>query len=131
MSTPATKEISDWLEKLGMSEYAERFAENDIDIEVLGELTDTDFDRLGVSLGHRRKLLKALAAGVSTAANAPPSSPIASSLTPEPSRTVEAARPISPSMDVAAGERRHVTVMFCDLVDFDRHRSTARRGGMA
>jgi hypothetical protein len=55
------QQIVDWLEKLGMSEYAQRFAENDIDIEVLGELTDTDFDRLGVSIGHRRKLLKALA----------------------------------------------------------------------
>ena len=41
----------------------QRFAENDIDFEVLSELTDSDFDRLGVSIGHRRKLLKALAAG--------------------------------------------------------------------
>ena len=37
------QEIAEWLEKLGMSEYAQRFAENDIDIEVLSELTDTDF----------------------------------------------------------------------------------------
>ena len=50
--------IADWLEKLGMSEYAERFAESDIDIDVLSELTDHDFDRLGVSLGHRRKMLR-------------------------------------------------------------------------
>jgi hypothetical protein len=48
------EQIAYWLEKLGMSEYAQRFAENDIDIEVLSELTDTDFDRLGVSIGHRR-----------------------------------------------------------------------------
>jgi len=108
------QQIADWLQKLGLSEYAQRFAENDIDIEVLSELTDTDFDRLGVSIGHRRKLLKALAAAV--AAAAPPSSAMASSLAPEQSRTAEAARPISPSMAVAAGERRHVTVMFCDLV---------------
>ena len=39
MSTQATKEISDWLEKLGMSEYAQRFAENDIDACVLPHLT--------------------------------------------------------------------------------------------
>ena len=52
--------IEDWLEKLGMSEYAERFAENDIDIEVLGDLTDADFDRLGVSIGHRRKMMRAI-----------------------------------------------------------------------
>jgi hypothetical protein len=70
------QQIADWLEKLGMSEYAQRFAENDIDIEVLGELTDTDFDRLNVSIGHRRKLLKALAAGVPTAAESLPASPL-------------------------------------------------------
>ena len=111
------QQIADWLEKLGMSEYTQRFAENDIDIEVLSELTDTDFDRLGVSIGHRRKLLKALAAGVPTAAAATPSSAIASSLAPEQSRTAEAARPISPSMEARfAGERRYLTVMFCDLV---------------
>ena len=63
------QEVADWLNGLGMSEYAPRFAENDIDMEVLGELTDADFDRLGVSLGHRRKLLKALA----STAEPPPS----------------------------------------------------------
>jgi class 3 adenylate cyclase/predicted ATPase len=106
-----------WLEKLGMSEYADRFAENDIDIEVLGELTDADFDRLGVSIGHRRKLLKALAAGALTAATAPQSSPLASSLTLEPSQIDEVARPVAVSPEVIGGERRHLTVMFCDLVD--------------
>ena len=54
------QQIADWLEKLGMSEYAQRFAENDIDVEVLSELTDKDFDRLGVSLGHRRKIMRAI-----------------------------------------------------------------------
>jgi hypothetical protein len=54
------QQIADWLEKLGMSEYAERFAENDIDVEVLSELTDKDFDRLGVSIGHRRKIIRAI-----------------------------------------------------------------------
>ena len=49
------QQISDWLKQLDMSEYAQRFADNDIDIDVLNELTDQDFDRLGVSLGHRRK----------------------------------------------------------------------------
>ena len=105
------QQIADWLEKLGMSEYARRFAENDIDIEVLSELTDTDFDRLGVSIGHRRKLLKALAASVPTTAAAPPSS-----VMPEQGLAGETGRPISPSVETAAGERRHVTVMFRDLV---------------
>jgi class 3 adenylate cyclase len=86
-------DLAHWLEALGMSEYAQRFAENDIDIEVLGDLNDADFDRLGVSIGHRRKLLKALAAGVATRAEAPHGKSATES-----------------------AERRQVTVMFCDLV---------------
>ena len=78
--------IADWLEKLGMSEYTQRFAENDIDIEVLSELTDADFDRLGVSIGHRRKLLKALAAAIQEVDAAPPTSAIGAGLTPGPAR---------------------------------------------
>jgi SAM domain (Sterile alpha motif) len=49
----AMQQIADWLEMLGMSEYAERFAENDIDF-TLGDLTDQDLEKIGVvSLGHR------------------------------------------------------------------------------
>ena len=66
MSAPATKEISDWLEKLGMSEYAQRFAENKIDVSVLRHLTDQDLKEIGVSLGHRRKMLAAIAELVGT-----------------------------------------------------------------
>ena len=45
-----------------MSEYAERFAENDIDFTILGDLSDQDLEKIGVtSLGHRRKLLRAIA----------------------------------------------------------------------
>ena len=56
------QEIVDWLEKLGMSEYARGFAENDIDFTILGELTDQDLEKIGVaSLGHRRKPLRAIA----------------------------------------------------------------------
>ena len=54
------QQIAERLENLGMSEYAQRFADNDIDIDVLNELTDQDFDRLGVSLGHRRRMLRAI-----------------------------------------------------------------------
>jgi SAM domain (Sterile alpha motif) len=57
----AVQQITDWLEKLGMSEYAERFAESDIDTSVLRDLTDQDLKELGVSLGHRRKMLRAIA----------------------------------------------------------------------
>ena len=55
------QQIADWLKQLGMSEYAERFVENDIDISVLRDLTDQDLKELGVSLGHRRKMLRAIA----------------------------------------------------------------------
>ena len=53
--------ITDWLEKLGMSEHAERFAENGIDFSVLRDLTDQDPKDLGVVLGDRRKMLRAIA----------------------------------------------------------------------
>ena len=55
MSTTA-----EWLASLGMSEYGERFAENRIDLSVLRDLTDQDLKDLGVVLGHRRKMLRAI-----------------------------------------------------------------------
>jgi hypothetical protein len=55
------QQIADWLEKLGMSEYAQRFAENRIDFSVLPDLTDQDLKDLGVVLGDRRKMLRAIA----------------------------------------------------------------------
>jgi hypothetical protein len=54
------QQIADWLEKLGISEYAQRFAENDIDASVLPHLTDQILKELGVSLGHRLKILAAI-----------------------------------------------------------------------
>ena len=66
------QEVADWLGKLGMSEYADRFAENKIDVSVLRYLTDQDLKDIGVPLGHRRKMLAAIAElverGPSTAA---------------------------------------------------------------
>jgi hypothetical protein len=56
----AMQQIADWLEKLGMSEYAQRFAENRIDFSVLRDLTDQDLKDLGVVLGDRRKMLRAI-----------------------------------------------------------------------
>ena len=56
----AMQQIAEWLKKLGMAEYAQRFAENDIDISVLRHLTDQDLKELGISLGHRRKLMRAI-----------------------------------------------------------------------
>ena len=98
--------IADWLEKLGMSEYAKAFAENRIDFSVLPDLTDQDLEKLGVLLGDRRKMLRAIANLDNTPAAPPRAAASAPSLTVPP--LPEAA---------GAGERRYLTVMFCDLVD--------------
>ena len=55
------QQVADWLQKLGLGQYAQSFAENDIDFSVLPYLTDTDLEKIGVSLGHRRKMLAAIA----------------------------------------------------------------------
>jgi class 3 adenylate cyclase/predicted ATPase len=101
------EQIADWLKGLGMSEYAGRFAENRIDFSVLRDLTDQDLKDLGVVLGDRRKMLRAIAAlGGSPALTSPAPSPIV----PGPASAV------APPVEAAVGERRYLTVMFCDLV---------------
>ena len=81
-------QVAQWLDGLGMSEYAARFAENRIDFSVLCELTDQDLKDLGIVLGDRRKLLRAI-------------------------RELDAALSAAPA---DAAERRQLTLMFCDLV---------------
>ena len=56
------QDIAAWLEGLGMSEYAARFRDNRIDGSVLRDLTDEDLKELGIVLGDRRRLLRAIAA---------------------------------------------------------------------
>ena len=82
------QQIADWLEKLGMSEYAQRFAESDIDTSVLRDLTDQDLKELGVSLGHRRKMLRAIA----ELADAAPTSPKPALTEPKPKTPPSAAK---------------------------------------
>jgi hypothetical protein len=55
------QQVADWLEKLGLGQYAQRFAENDISFSVLPDLTDQHLKEIGVSLGHRLQLLRAIA----------------------------------------------------------------------
>jgi hypothetical protein len=87
--------ITEWLASLGLSEYAQRFAENDIEVAVLRHLTDQDLKEIGVSLGHRRKILASIA---ELAGDVPqPAAP------PEPKPRDDA-------------ERRQLTVMFTDRV---------------
>jgi class 3 adenylate cyclase len=91
------QQIRDWLKKLGLGQYAQRFAENVITFVILPDLTDQDLEKIGVaSLGHRRQLLRAIA-----------------ELKGAPELGTAAATPAAPH-DTA--ERRQVTVMFSDLV---------------
>jgi predicted ATPase/class 3 adenylate cyclase len=87
--------ISAWLDGLGLGHYAAVFVENAIDLDVLVDLNETDLKRLGVALGHRKRILRAIAAlpGASLARAS------ASIATPD-----------------AEGERRHLSVLFCDIV---------------
>ena len=62
------QEIADWLKKLGMSEYSQRFVDNGINLAALPHLTDQDLKDIGVLLGHRRVML----AAISKLAGAPP-----------------------------------------------------------
>ena len=91
------QQIANWLQKLGLGQYAQRFAENHITFDILPDLSDQDLEKIGVaSLGHRRQLLRAIA----ELKGVPQLSPVT-------------AAPVPPR-DVA--ERRQVTVMFSDLV---------------
>jgi class 3 adenylate cyclase/predicted ATPase len=99
-----------WLRSLGLGKYEAAFRDNDIDETVLSSLTEEHLKQLGVtSLGHRVKLLDAIAALRSDGSGQPQSVAGAPARPSVPTPT--AARVAEP-----VGERRHVTVMFCDLV---------------
>ena len=99
-----------WLRSLGLGKYEAAFRENEIDETVLPRLTHETLKELGVTaVGHRLKLLDAIAALRSDAGGKTP--PVAAA----PARP-SAAEPTSAPVAEAVGERRHVTVMFCDLV---------------
>ena len=55
-------DVGSWLRSLGLGQYEATFRESEIDAEVLPDLTEGDLDKLGVPLGHRKRLLKAIAA---------------------------------------------------------------------
>ena len=99
-------DLHDWLKQHGLDALASVLIDNDVDLDILPDLTEQDFERLGLSLGQRRRLAKAIAT-LGTAARAAPAAP-----------PVVPAEPASPLPPAAAreAERRQVTVMFCDLV---------------
>jgi hypothetical protein len=97
------QQIADWLQNIGLGQYAQRFVENDIDFDILSDLTDQDLEKMGVtSLGHRRKLLRAIA-----------NLKGGEEITPG---VAVAAAPPATSRGADTAERRQVTVMFSDLV---------------
>jgi class 3 adenylate cyclase/tetratricopeptide (TPR) repeat protein len=88
--------VEEWLGRLGLGQYARAFAENDIDFAVLVQLTDADLKELGVSsLGHRKRLLAAIAAQEAVVPQSPP-----------------------PIVGLVSDERRQVTILFADLCGF-------------
>ena len=102
---PAAEDLRRWLHTIGLEELADTLAANDIDLDLLPELTDEDLKELGLSLGHRRRLLRAI--GEMASVRRPPAV-----------STIAPASESGPSADSTAreAERRQVTVLFCDLV---------------
>ena len=103
-------DIGNWLHTLGLGKYHASFRENEIDETVLASLTHETLKELGVTaLGHRLRLLEAIAAlprdSGAQAAFLGSASPLPPAATP------------TLAVGEAAGERRYVTVLFCDLVD--------------
>jgi class 3 adenylate cyclase len=95
--------VGDWLRNLGLQQYESVFIENAIDTDVLIELTESDLEKLGVLLGDRKRFIKAVKTLVD-------SSPAFGGTGP-----ADNPAPYHPSS--RAAERRHLTVMICDLVD--------------
>src|SRR5271167_1730679 len=96
-------DIGNWLRGLGLAQYEPAFRDNDVDAEVLLRLTADDLRELGVtSIGHRRRLLDAIAALTEGA--------------PKPAAPLPNPPPRAGEGRVGAeAERRQLTVMFCDL----------------
>ena len=90
-------ELREWLRRNKFEQYADAFEANDIGLDILPELNERDLEQLGVSLGNRRRLLKAIAEGADTTAQP------------------KAAEATAPETSADA-ERRQVTVLFCDMV---------------
>jgi class 3 adenylate cyclase len=106
----AIMDIVVWLRSLGLAKYEAAFRENEIDETVLPSLTHETLKELGVTaVGHRLKLLDAIAALRNDASVQTPSIPVGSA---RPTAATATAAPVAE----AVGERRHITVMFCDLV---------------
>ncbi|MFK4507182.1 alpha/beta fold hydrolase [Bradyrhizobium daqingense] len=100
-------DIADWLRRLGLYQYESVFRDNDVDAETLPSLTADDLRELGItSLGHRKKILSAIAT----------LSPLGKDLGDDRGSPPKEAGASPPLMKTRHAERRHLTVMFADLV---------------
>jgi class 3 adenylate cyclase len=97
-------DVAQWLNGIGLGQYEALFREHEIDADVLPDVVEADLEKIGVPLGHRKRLMRAIAA--LSAGGTPPSA--AKPASDQPSR--------SPPTLGAEAERRPITVMFCDLV---------------
>ena len=95
-------DIGGWLRNLGLGRYEALFSKHAIDLDVLPELTEADFEKLGIPLGDRKRLLKAI-----SALHAGTTRAVGSSAVAKDAQSVHAR--------AGAAERRHLTVMICDL----------------
>src|SRR5262245_34319723 len=99
----ATMDVRGWLRNIGLGQYAPVFIENAIDGDVLPELTEGDLEKLGIPLGDRKRLIKAITAMLPDSRSA-----LATSGGEKDGQSGE--------LRLAPAERRHLTVMLCDLV---------------
>lgn len=96
-------DIGGWLRTLGLGQYEPTFTQNAIDTDVLPELTEGDLEKLGIPLGDRKRLIRAIKAMAGGSPVAP--------LTSDVGKDAPGGYP-----PTISGERRHLTVMICDLV---------------
>jgi len=109
--------VEGWLKDLGLEQYAEAFAENDIDADALADLTADDLKELGVaSLGHRKKLLAAIV-NLSVGGERQPRVPTAAAtdIAPESHTPKHLSEKIDSSRGALEGERKRITVLFADI----------------
>jgi class 3 adenylate cyclase/tetratricopeptide (TPR) repeat protein len=99
------EDFKSWLEGMGLGQHVDAFSDEDIDFQSIDYLTEDDLKELGLSIGHRRKLLAAIAARQEI---------------PKHKSSSEKRAPLvaqsSPTVEPGHAERRQLTVMFCDLV---------------
>ena len=102
-------EIADWLEQLGLGKYSQQFIDNEVDLDAARDLTEDDLKDLGLPLGPRKKLLRAIV-----------------QIPEQPDEADEhpAAVEVDSTDHAGDAERRHLTVMFCDLVGSTEHATT-------